>query len=125
MEERQAPERRQTATPEQRKQERALGLAIWLDTLLIVPYCVVAISVGSLAMMAEILRGLPLMIVFAFSLRTLRRIHRGQTSAYEYGVGKVERSLSASAAAFLLFGVLFVTLKALTMKPAVPPAHFM
>src|SRR5215467_8703518 len=35
-------------TTEQRKQERALALTIWLDALLIVPYGIVSIWVGSL-----------------------------------------------------------------------------
>src|SRR5215813_516320 len=44
-------------TTEQRKQERALALTIWLDALLIVPYGIVSIWVGSLAMLSELLRG--------------------------------------------------------------------
>src|SRR5262245_23274312 len=113
---------RRTPTPEQRKQERALALAMWLDWIMVVPYCIVAVAVGSLAMIAEILRGLPLMIVVAFSLRTLRRIHRGLIADYDYGMGKLERSLSGLAAMLLLFAAAFVTWRAIVMKPESPPS---
>src|SRR5262245_31080210 len=88
-------------TIEQRKQERALALSIWLDLLLAVPYTLVAIWVGSLVMLSELLRGGLLLIVTAFSLRTLRRAHRGLIADYDYGIGKLERAL-AGAVAFLL-----------------------
>src|SRR4051812_1529857 len=42
-------------TPAQRKQERALTLLIWLDLLIVAPYVIVGIAVGSLAMIAEVL----------------------------------------------------------------------
>src|SRR5688572_23543944 len=102
-------------TPAQHKQERALALAIWLDFILIIPYCIVALAVGSLAMIAEILRGIPLMIVVAFSLRTLRRIHRGLIADYDYGIGKLERSLSGTAAVLLLGAAGFVVWRAFVM----------
>src|SRR5262245_61516960 len=116
---------RRTPTPEQRKQERALALAMWLDWIMVVPYCIVAVAVGSLAMIAEILRGLPLMIVVAFSLRTLRRIHRGLVTDYDYGIGKLERGLSGLAAMLLLFAAAFVTWCALVMKPETPPSSLL
>src|SRR5262245_45531293 len=79
-------------TIEQRKQERALALTVWLDSFIIVPYAIVAIWVGSLAMLSEVLRGGLLLIVTGFSLRTLRRTHRGLIADYEYGIGKLERA---------------------------------
>jgi divalent metal cation (Fe/Co/Zn/Cd) transporter len=113
---------RRTPTLQQLRQERALALAIWLDWLLLVPYCTVAVAVGSLAMIAEILRGLPLMILVVFSLYTLRRIHRGLIADYDYGIGKLERSLSGLAAMLLLFAAAFVTWRAFVMKPEAPPS---
>src|SRR5262245_31148528 len=114
-----------TPTLQQLKQERALALAIWLDWTLLVPYCTVAVAVGSLAMIAEILRGLPLMILVVFSLFTLRRIHRGLLANYDYGMGKLERSLSGLAAMLLLFAAAFVTWRVFVMKPETPPSHFL
>lgn len=116
---------RRTPTLAQRKQERALALAIWLDWILIVPYCIVAVAVGSLAMIAEILRGIPLMVVVAFSLYTLRRIHRGLVADYDFGVGKLERTLSGIAAVLLLLAAGFVTWRAFIMKPEAPPSSFL
>src|SRR5262245_54782418 len=94
---------RRSPTLQQLRQERALALAIWLDWLLLVPYCTVAVTVGSLAMIAEILRGLPLMILVVLSWHTLCRIHRGLVTDFDYGIGKLERGLSGLAAMLLLF----------------------
>src|SRR5262245_23583252 len=113
---------RRIPTLQQLKQERALALAIWLDWLLLVPYWTVAVAVGSLAMIAEILRGLPLMILIIISWYTLRRIHRGLITDYDYGIGKLERSLSGLAAMLLLFAAAFVTWRAFVMKPEAPPS---
>ncbi len=107
---------------ERRKQERALALVIWLDLLLVVPYFIVAIWSGSLAMLAEVLRGGLLLIVTAFSLRTLRRIHRGLIVDYDYGIGKLERALSGMVAVLLLVAAGFVVARAFILAPEPPPS---
>src|SRR5215510_7987751 len=112
-------------TTEQRKQERALALTIWLDSLLIVPYTIVAIWVGSLAMLSEVLRGGLLMLVTGFSLRTLRRTHRGLITDYDYGVGKLERALSGAVAVLLLLAAGFIVWRAFVMEPETPASAFL
>ena len=107
-------------TAGQMKQERALALVIWLDMLLIVPYFAVAIAVGSLAMIAEVLRGVLLLLVICFSLRTLRRAHRGLSGEYDYGIGKLERALSGVVAVLLLFAAGFIIWRALVSQPEAP-----
>jgi len=104
-------------TPGQLKQERALALMISLDLLLIVPYFLVGIAVGSLAMIAEVLRGSLLIFVICVSLRTLRRAHRGLTGDYDYGIGKLERALSGAVAVLLLFAAGFIVWQAFALKP--------
>ncbi len=66
-------------TAEQRQRERAVFLAFFYDCLLIPPYLWIAISVGSLTMLAEVLRGILLVAVAVLSWVTLRKIHRGRT----------------------------------------------
>lgn len=110
------------ATPEQQQQARALWLIIWLDLLLLVPYVSVGVAVGSLAMIAEALRGGLLLLVVGASLRTLRRSHRG---AYDYGVGKVERALSGATAVLLLSAAGFIVWRSFVQEAAPPPSPLM
>lgn len=108
---------KRTPEPAQIKQERALALIIILDLLISAPYLAVGIAVQSLAMIAEVLRGGLLLFVTGFSLHTLRRAHRGLATEYEYGIGKVERALSAIVAVLLLSAAGFVIWKAFVMTP--------
>lgn len=64
-------------------------------------------------MLAELLRGGLLLTVAGFSLRTLRRAHRGLIVDYDYGIGKLKRALSGLVAA-LLFCAAAVPLRAQT-----------
>jgi divalent metal cation (Fe/Co/Zn/Cd) transporter len=112
-------------TIEQRNQERALALALWLDSLLIVPYGIVAVWAGSLAMLSELLRGGLLMIVTGFSLRTLRRTHRGLITDYDYGIGKLERALSVAVAFLLLLAAVFIVWRAFVLGPETPASRFL
>jgi divalent metal cation (Fe/Co/Zn/Cd) transporter len=112
-------------TPAQRKQERALALVIWLDGLIIPPYLAVGLAVGSLAIIAEALRGGILLLVVGVSLRALRRAHRGLVGDFDYGIGKLERALSGGVAVLLLFAAGFIVWRAFVMKPAVPPSPFL
>lgn len=106
-------------------QERALALVIWLDMLLIVPYLAVAIAVGSLSMIAEVVRGSLLLVVIYFSLRTLRRAHRGTFGEYDYGIGKLERALSGTIAVLLLFAAGVIFWKAFVGHPEAPSSRLL
>jgi cation diffusion facilitator family transporter len=112
-------------TPEQLKQERALAIVILLDLLLIVPYLAVGIAVGSLVMVAEVLRGGLLLLVICVSLRTLRRAHRHRTGYYEYGIGKLERALSFAVAVLLLLAAGFIFWEAFVGQPKPPPSRWL
>jgi hypothetical protein len=113
-----------TPTLEQCKQERAVALVIWLDSLIIPPYLFVGIWAGSLAIVAEVLRGSLLLIVTGFSLRTLRRTHRGLIVDYDYGVGKLERALSSVVALLLLLAAGFIVGRAFITEAEPPPSAF-
>jgi cation diffusion facilitator family transporter len=93
--------------------------------LLIVPYLVVGIAVGSLVMVAEVLRGALLLLVICVSLRTLRRSHRHLTGQYEYGIGKLERALSFAVAVLLLIAAGFIFWEAFVQQPQPPSSRWL
>ncbi len=104
---------RAAPTETQSRMERAVFLSFAYDCVLIFPYAVVAVLVGSITMIGEIVRGFLLIAVAISSLTTLRRIHRNHTSVYDYGLGKIEQILAlcvavllAAATALLIYGVL-------------------
>lgn len=102
------------------KKERAVFSAFIFDCLLLVPYLWVALAVGSLTMLAEVLRGIPLVAVAIVSWVTLRKIHRDQTGAYDFGMGKVEQILSVCAAILLCAAIAFVWYKAFSRTGPFP-----
>jgi cation diffusion facilitator family transporter len=119
------PSNKRMPTPEQLKQERALAIVILLDLLLIVPYLVVGIAVGSLVMVAEVLRGSLLLLVICVSLRTLRRSHRNLTGQYEYGIGKLERALSLAVAVLLLLAAGYIFWEAFVGEVQPPTSRWL
>lgn len=100
-------------TAEQAQRERAVFFAFFYDCLLIPPYIWISTAVGSLTMLAEVLRGTLLVIVAVLSWLTLRKIHRGQTGAYDFGMGKVEQVLSSLVGLLLCVSMGFIWYKAL------------
>jgi divalent metal cation (Fe/Co/Zn/Cd) transporter len=80
----------------------------------------VAIQVGSLTLLGEVLRGALLISVAIASWVTLRRIHRGQTGAYDFGMGKIEQILSLMVAVLLCVSMAFLWYKALSQMEAAP-----
>ena len=111
--------------PAQIKQERALALIIWLDLLIVVPYVSIAIAVKSLAMIAEVFRGGLLLTVIGFSLYMLRRANRGLIAEYDYGIGKMERALSAVVAVLLLVAAGFIAWETFTMEVKKPESSWL
>ena len=114
-----------TPTPAQIEQERSLALVIYLDLLIVVPYLLVGLATGALAMVAEVIRGGLLMSVLVLSLQTLRKAHRGLAGQYEFGTGKLERALSMAVALLLLVAAGFIFWKALFSHPAPPQSSWL
>nr|WP_280842948.1 cation transporter [Pararoseomonas baculiformis] len=77
-----------------------------LDCTMIGPYLVIGLLANSLTTIAECVRG-GLMLGLEFILLVvLRRIHRGETTEYDYGVGKLEQFANlAIGVAMGAFGV--------------------
>lgn len=107
-------EYRSLLTPEKLQRERAVFASFIYDCLLIVPYFWVAVQVGSLTLLGEVLRGALLIGAAVASWTTLRRIHRGQTGAYDFGLGKVEQIISLLVAVLLCVSTVFIWYKLLT-----------
>lgn len=98
-------------TPQKLQIERALLSSFFYDLLLIGPYLWVALQVGSLTMLGELIRGALLITVAIISFVTMRRIHREQTGGYDFGMGKLEQILSICVAVLLAFSMVFIWTK--------------
>jgi cation diffusion facilitator family transporter len=72
-------------------------------------------------MIGEVLRGVPLIAVAIVSWLTLRRIHRGRTGGYDFGLGKHEQILALAVGILLVAAVLFLIWKAVLKLPE--PGH--
>jgi cation diffusion facilitator family transporter len=105
-------------TSEQRQSERAVFAAFAYDCLLLPAYLWVGLQVGSLTMLGEILRGVLLITIAVASWLTLRRIHRGQTGGYDFGLGKHEQILSLMVALLLIVAAIFLIWKAIEKTAA-------
>jgi len=104
-------------TQQQIQSERAVFLAFAFDLMIAVPYTWIAFGSGSVTMLAEVLRGVLLISVAIASWFTIRRIHRGRTGGFDFGLGKQEQLLSMAVATLLLASVVFVAWKAFTKAP--------
>ena len=98
-------------TPTDLQKERAILFAILLDFSVFVPYAFTVARIGSLAMLAEMLRGGLLLVVEASALVALRSVHRGRTYFYDFGIGKLERMLSAAIGMLLVLAAVFVIVR--------------
>lgn len=107
----------------ERRRELAITMAIGLDLAILGPYIFVGIATPSWPIIAECLRGGLLLVVGIVSLVTLRRIHRNQLGAYDYGAGKLEQAITLSIAGLLLLaaGLLLWRMAGLTHTPPASP----
>ncbi|MFG1179630.1 cation transporter [Xanthobacter sp. DSM 14520] len=107
-----------------RQKEHAVLLAVLLDLGLFLPYAVTTAYTGSLAMLAEILRGGLLLLVEGTAYMALRAVHRGQVHSYDFGVGKLERMFSIVIGALLVMAAVFVVAKVLQSTEPQPLEPF-
>lgn len=97
-----------TLTPEQIARERSLQIALGLDGSMIATYGVVAVASGSVTMMAELIRSVPMAATEVFALIMMRRIHRRRTAAFEFGSGKLEQFVNLVIAGGFIFGGIWI-----------------
>ncbi|MEH6478389.1 MAG: cation transporter [Sneathiella sp.] len=79
--------------------ERAIEVACFADILILSAQIVVAISTGTLTILAEAVRGGLMLIVEIFSLAILHAVHRDKLQHFQFGIGKIEQFI------WLLIGV--------------------
>ena len=117
-----------TLTPEQIARERSLKLVLGLDFSILAVWGVVATISGSLTMLAELFRAVPMMTVEVFALIMMRRIHRGRTAAFEFGSGKLEQFVNLLIAGAFLVGGIWILRNVLALvtgsRPIGTPSSF-
>ncbi len=91
-------------TAAQLARERSLVVAMTLDGLLIALMLFAGAAGGSLTLIAECVRGTLMLATEFFALLAMRRIHRGQLAALEFGSGKLEQAANLAIAAGMLLG---------------------
>jgi cation diffusion facilitator family transporter len=95
-------------TAEMRQQERAMLSACLLDAGIQVAMVVVALWSNSLSLLADLIRGVPMLGVEVVLLVLMRRINRGRLTAYDYGTRKVEQLANLVAGAALVLAALWL-----------------
>ena len=104
--------------PEALQRERALAVGLVLDALLLLPYTAVSLWQGSNVLLAEAIRVNLMFVITVVSFVMLRRVHRGSLADFDYGVGKLERGVSALVSLLLMAGGCFVLWRA--FQPVMP-----
>lgn len=108
-------------TQEELQRERAIFFSFFYDCLLLPPFLWVALKGSSLTMLAELMRGVPLVTIAIISYFTLRKIHRRKTGNYDFGMGKVEQVLSLFVGLLLVASMAFVWYKSMSRTDVKPP----
>jgi len=109
-----------TLTSQQREKEKAVFLALVLDTFLIAFLTTVGLLSGSITALSEIIRCMLLLIIEYASYLTLRRTHRGQFNEFEYGTGKIERITNLLVAFGLVLSSLYIFSRVISMSDTAP-----
>jgi len=107
-------------TSEQREKERAILLAIVLDTTLLVFLTTSGLLSGSMTILSEIVRYFLLLTIEYVSYAVLRRAHQNRFNEFEYGTGKIERITNLLVAFGLLLSSLYIFSKVITMDESAP-----
>jgi cation diffusion facilitator family transporter len=104
--------------------ERSLLLGFGLDMAIWTPTLLVAVWANSLTLFGEVLRGGIFISLSLLLLLTLRRIHRGHTSNYDFGFGKIEQFASLAVGTALMGAAIWMMagVVARAAQPASQPA---
>ncbi|MGG5809936.1 cation transporter [Falsiroseomonas sp. CW058] len=104
------------------RQEAALLSACLLDGAILVAMLAVALWSNSLSLLADLMRGVPMLAVEVVLLLLMRRIHRGRMTEYDYGTSKLEQFANMLAGAVLLLAAVWLLAK-LAGRVGVPQAQ--
>jgi divalent metal cation (Fe/Co/Zn/Cd) transporter len=95
-------------TAEQRRRERSIFIAIALDLPILAFMFASGIGGNSLTMLADAFRATLALALEFFTFSILRRIHRGELAAMDYGAGKLEQIANALIGISMLGASLWV-----------------
>jgi divalent metal cation (Fe/Co/Zn/Cd) transporter len=95
-------------TEAQRARESSIAFAVWLDSGINVGLFLGGIFGGSMAVLAEAIRGTLMWSIEVFALLVMRRIHRGVLVGFEFGVGKLEQIVNLTIATGMLLAAAWV-----------------
>ncbi|MBI9079482.1 MAG: cation transporter [Pseudodesulfovibrio sp.] len=107
-------------SPQNLEKERAVLLAIILDTVLLLFLGTVGLLSGSMTALSEIIRYVLLLVIEYVSYMVLRRAHRGEFNEYEYGTGKIERITNLLVAFGLVLSSLYIFSKIISLEDSAP-----
>lgn len=104
---------RHEITEQQRARERSIEVALGMDVGMLGCYLTAAIVAGSMAMVAELVRGVLMTVIEVFALMVMKRIHRGRIAILEFGSGKLEQLVNILIAGGLLTGAIWIAIDVL------------
>ncbi len=96
-----------------REREKSVGLSLLVDFLLLLPDLVAAVLSHSLTLMADALKCANELVATFLSWLALRRIGRGKSHYFDYGLGKLENLTSIVVAWLMFLSLVFVLYSAL------------
>lgn len=105
-----------------RERERAILVGLLLDSLVFFPYLAIALWSNSLTLIGEVTRGGLMMLLEAYLLLVLRRIHRSRMPGYEYGTGNLEQFGNLAVGAMMIGAALWM-LASIALRYAEPVQH--
>lgn len=108
--------------PAEQGVERALWGALAGDVVVAALLVAAAFGGGSLTMLAEMLRALPLLAVEVFALGLMRAGHRGRLDHFAFGIGKLEAMVWVLVALVRIVATLFVLARVAGALIAAAPA---
>ncbi len=94
--------------PGAQERERALRLVFLLDAVSVLPALVIALLVGSLALLADWFSDLNSFLISLLAWLTLRRMARDPKTHFDYGLGKLESFSALISSALLMLGMVAV-----------------
>lgn len=104
------------------QRERSILIGLGLDMSMLLPYAVISVWSNSLTLMGETLRGGIFIALEIALLVTLRRIHRGRTSHYDFGAGKIEQFASLMVGTSLFLGAAWI-MAGVIQRAGTPPSQ--
>jgi divalent metal cation (Fe/Co/Zn/Cd) transporter len=102
-------------TPQEQAEEDSVRFGLVIDTWLITTVGSIGLLGGSLTLIAELIRAVPMNLMELFSYVVMRRIHRGRLADLEFGTGKLEQAANTLIGGAMLGGAVWIIVGALAL----------